>query len=59
MKAKSTTETMLLWEVDAYFERHNLVIRPKSFGWQSDEKTGLETPHIWTRMKSHDKEKNK
>ena len=46
MKTKEITKTMLLWEVDAYFERHNLVIRPKSFDWQRDEKTELETPHV-------------
>lgn len=39
-------KTLSLWEVDAYFERHNLVIRPKSFGWRRDEETGLMKPHV-------------
>lgn len=49
MKPKAITKTISLWEVGAYFERHNLVIRPNSFDWQRDEKTGLETPYVWTK----------
>ncbi len=55
MTAKIITETISLWEVDAYFERHNLVIRPESFEWLRDKKTGLETPHVWTEKKQNER----
>ena len=43
MKSEPITETVPLWELDAYLARHNLVIVPASLSWRGDE------AHIQTR----------